>query len=124
MVFQPLCPAMFRRLCALMLMLACALAPAMPTHGDATEPAQKDCGCGRACCGDRECAPPAPNPVRATAPTTLASVEQRVNVSKPAKRIALVAFARILAESTPAALPTRLVAPARIVPADSAALFE
>jgi hypothetical protein len=109
-----------------MLVLACTLAPALPAREAPAKAMEKKCGCDRACCAtDRECAPPAPTPVRTAAPATLANVELRT-VAKPAKRIAVLAFLKTVSLSLNGFSPTpaRAAAPARIVPADSVALFQ
>lgn len=81
-------PRMLRRLCTLLLVLACAFAPALP----ALEPVAKsdDCGCGHSCCPPADCAMP-PAPARTT--TTLnvvGAVEARAQAARPAARATLV----------------------------------
>jgi hypothetical protein len=76
---------MLRRLCTLLLVLACALAPALPAL-ELVAPSV-DCGCGRSCCGMGDCAMPSA-PVRATTTTltVIGAVEARATVARPASR--------------------------------------
>jgi hypothetical protein len=76
---------MLRRLCTLLLVLACALAPALPALELITP--SDDCGCGRSCCGMGDCAMPVA-PVRATTTTlsVIGAVEARATIARPAPR--------------------------------------
>jgi hypothetical protein len=87
---------MLRRFCAVLLMLACALAPVVPAPAStATETADCCCGAKCACDTNRECASAPTAPVRAPQVVT-AGLEQRVVATKPTVRVAFAAFARRL----------------------------
>jgi len=103
---------MLRRLCTLLLVLACAIAPALP----ALELTAKtdDCACGRDCCAPTDCAMP-PVPAR-TATTTLnvvGAIEARAQAARPAARATLIRlltfFPQISASSVRAPLVARSV---------------
>ncbi len=73
---------MLRRLCTLLLVLACALAPALPAL-EQTAKAADDCCCGTGhCCGQPDCAPPAPAPTMSALPA--ATAETRQVAARPA----------------------------------------
>ncbi len=73
---------MIRRLFTLMLVLACAFAPALPALETAAKsPACDCCGTGN-CCDQKDCALPPVAPGIATVPT--ATVESRATAARPA----------------------------------------
>src|SRR4051812_5280946 len=115
---------MLRQLFTLILMLACAFAPALPGR-EAAAKQKADCCCANdsstAC--PRECAPPPAAPVRA--PLTLnAPVEQRATAAKPALRVAPLLFSHFVSFAQNEARPAIQPAPRRLVAADSVALFQ
>jgi hypothetical protein len=115
---------MFRRLFTLILMLACAFAPALPGR-DAAAKQKADCCCASdsSTTCPRECAPPPAAPVRA--PLTLnAPVDQRATAAKPALRIARVLFFHFVSLAQNEARPAVQPAPVRLVAAASVALFQ
>jgi hypothetical protein len=115
---------MLRRLCTLLLMLACALAPVLPAQ--AAKATKADCCCGAACACDtsKPCVPPPAAPVRAPEAVTTA-VEQRVTAAKPVTRVAFAAFARLLVNfELGSTLSVRPESANRIAPAAGVALFE
>lgn len=116
---------MLRRVCALLLMLACVLAPALPARG-AIEAKANDCCCEKQCTCEpsRACVPPPASPTRAPEVVT-ATVEQRVVAAKPAARVAFAAFARLLSDfASESATSARLGSADRVAPAAGVALYE
>lgn len=114
---------MLRRLCAIILMLACALAPVLPAHAYTTE--AEDCCCGATCpCPVTDCAPPA-TPTSVPAPTNVVALEQRAQLNKPAARVARAVFAAFVShpETNDSARRVRPLA-ARLAPAASVGLFQ
>ncbi len=90
---------MLRRFCALLLTLACAFAPAVPTR--AALPAKADdCCCHRKCACDmpNDCAPAPAAPLRTLQVVTVAT-EQRVAAARPAPRQLFATFVRLLSAS-------------------------
>jgi hypothetical protein len=77
---------MLRRLCTVLIVLACAFAPALP----ALETADKSdgCGCGKACCGTNDCAPPPATPRATTTLNVVGAVEARATLACPARSAA------------------------------------
>ncbi len=109
---------MLRRLCAFLLMLACAFAPVLPAQ--ARQETKAACCCESKCACDhgQACVPPPASPARAPEVVT-GVVEQRVAAAKPAARVAFAVFARLLADfETSSASP---VHPASVNPPASAA---
>jgi hypothetical protein len=114
---------MLRRVCAIVLMLACAFAPALTGHAS-TEKAESCC-CGAACpCPPQDCAPPPAAPLRVSLAADANSVQQRTHAAKPAARaaLALAWFLSLSDARTASALPVS--ATTSIPVADSVALFQ
>ena len=114
---------MLRRLCALILMLACALAPVLPAQALTAD--AEDCCCGATCpCPVTDCAP-LPGSPTVPVPTNIAAVEQRAEAKKPAARAARQVFALFLSVSeTDSAPALRLSSAQPAAPAASVALFQ
>src|SRR3954471_1005409 len=85
--------AMFRRLCTFILMIACAIAPAITVHADASK--SDACCCEKSCaCDTKDCATVPNAPIRtANVPATV--VEQRVTATQPAARGVAFVFAQL-----------------------------
>lgn len=112
---------MSRRLCALLLVLVCAIAPALPALEFAAK-ADDDCACGHDCCAAKDCAPPPAAPVRA--PLAAATVESRQVAAKPATR-AVFSFACALFSAQKISAAPAVASVARVAAsAASVALFQ
>lgn len=114
---------MLRRVCAIVLMFVCALAPALTGHASAAKP--ESCCCGTACpCPPKDCPPPPVAPLRASLAADANSVQQRTQAAKPAARatIALAWFLSLSDARTAPVLPVSVATSVSV--ADSVALFQ
>jgi hypothetical protein len=102
---------MLRRLCTVLLVLACAFAPALPAIETAAK--SDECGCCRHCCGTSDCAPPPATARATTTLTVVGAVEARTTVARPARgRMAsrMFSFFRKVSASPARALRARRTA--------------
>ncbi len=94
---------MLRRLCTILLVLACAFAPALPAIETAAK--SDECGCCQQCCGTNDCAPPPATARATTTLTVVGAVEARATVVRPARNaVASLTFSIFRNDS---ALPVR-----------------
>jgi hypothetical protein len=115
---------MLRRLCTLMLMLACALAPVR--FAFAVETTAEHCCCGKACActPSNTCAPLPGSPTPAPQPTAATAVEERAAATKPTVRVARLVFAHFVSLSDRDATRSIRIDPDGHPPAASVALFQ
>lgn len=116
---------MLRRLCALILVIACACAPVLGAFAAVTDEAHASCCCGAKCpCPPTDRGVPPATGVN-PAPVATASLERRADARKPVPRVARAPFASFVSgPKNSSALPVRPSAAVRAARAASVALFQ